>query len=301
MLNGYCSSYILPSSWVLTWKERANGFQTAIFALPGLRNLHLEKNCLLVEHKAENILFNNYTHIRRWMARIHRTIQKRSSWSHTQGQRRSSSKTVGGANSHLESNPIPARDTQRAQTNLVHKRTQGTHRDWDRTVFERLLWRYGLAVDCRRDRGAGFSRLGYGISPLGGGHHYPHRRAAPTYTGLRNRLLEGTNRTTYAPGPRRKEQWPHKRLTQTCPGVSRSLQQKRGSVVACCRAGGNECGSTRMGPFERSHHYLHYLHQSLASGKQQLHPSTENWIKDLLSMARHIRTRPSIPLSHSIP
>ena len=33
----------------------------------------------------------------------------------------------------------------------------------------------------------------------------------------------------------------------------------------------------------------------------QLHPSTENWIKDLLSMSLPIRTRPSIPLSQSIP
>ena len=31
---------------------------------------------------------------------------------------------VGGANLHLESNPIPARDAQRAQMNLVHTRTQ---------------------------------------------------------------------------------------------------------------------------------------------------------------------------------
>ena len=33
----------------------------------------------------------------------------------------------------------------------------------------------------------------------------------------------------------------------------------------------------------------------------QLHPATENWIKDLLSMARPIRTRPSSPLSQSLP
>ena len=32
---------------------------------------------------------------------------------------------VGGVNSHLESNPIPARDDQRAQTNLVCTGTQG--------------------------------------------------------------------------------------------------------------------------------------------------------------------------------
>ena len=31
--------------------------------------------------------------------------------------------------SHLESNPLPARNAQRAQTNLVHTRIQGAHRD----------------------------------------------------------------------------------------------------------------------------------------------------------------------------
>ena len=55
---------------------------------------------------------------------------------HAQGQRKSPSKLVGGANSCLESNPIPFRDVQRAQTNLVHTGTQGHHRDWDRNVFE---------------------------------------------------------------------------------------------------------------------------------------------------------------------
>ena len=61
---------------------------------------------------------------------------------------------VGGAKSHLESNPIPAREAQRAQTNLVHTRTQGPHRDWAKTVFECLLRRYGSAMDCCRGMGA---------------------------------------------------------------------------------------------------------------------------------------------------
>ena len=87
-----------------------------------------------------------------------------------QGQR-SPRKVVGGANSHLESNPIPTRDAQRAQTNLIHPRTQEPQRDWDRTAFGHLLWRYRSAVDCHRDRGSGCSRLGYGISHLGGGRH----------------------------------------------------------------------------------------------------------------------------------
>ena len=44
-------------------------------------------------------------------------------------QRRSPRKTVGGAKLHLESNPIPARDAQRAETNFVCTRTQGPHRN----------------------------------------------------------------------------------------------------------------------------------------------------------------------------
>ena len=78
---------------------------------------------------------------------------------------------VGGAKSGLESNPIPTRDVQRVQTNLVHPRAQRPYKDRDRTVFECLLWRYGSAVDCCRDRGSGCSRLGYGIGALAGGHH----------------------------------------------------------------------------------------------------------------------------------
>ena len=76
-----------------------------------------------------------------------------------------------------------------------------------------------------------------------------------------NRLLEGTNRS------RRKEQWLYKGLTQTCPWVSKSLWRRCGSMVACCRVGGTEWGSMCMAPFEGGHHYLHYLHHSLASGQ----------------------------------
>ena len=47
---------------------------------------------------------------------------------HVQEQR-SSSKMVGWAKLHLESNPIPIRDAERAQTYLVCTRTQRPHRD----------------------------------------------------------------------------------------------------------------------------------------------------------------------------
>ena len=63
------------------------------------------------------------------------------------------------------------------------------------------------------------------------------------------------------------EQWPHKRLTQTCLWVCRSLWWRRGLAVACCRVGGTACGSVCPGTFEEGRHYLHYLHHSLASGQ----------------------------------
>ena len=40
-----------------------------------------------------------------------------------------------------------------------------------------------------------------------------------------------------------------------------------GSVMACCRVVATECSSACMEPFEGSHHYLHDLHHSLASGQ----------------------------------
>ena len=53
------------SSFSLSREEVALGFQIAGFASPGFINLHLEKTCLLVEQRAENISFhkgNRATH-----------------------------------------------------------------------------------------------------------------------------------------------------------------------------------------------------------------------------------------------
>ena len=50
-------------------------------------------------------------------------------------------------------------------------------------------------------------------------------------------------------------------------------------MVVCCRVVGSECSSTCMGSFEGDGHYLHSREGT------QLYPLTENWIKDLLSMA----------------
>ena len=62
-----------------------------------------------------------------------------------------------------------------------------------------------------------------------------------------------------------KEQWPHKKLTQTFLWVSRSLWQRRRFPVACCRVGDTKYSSMCTGPFGGGHCYLHYLHHILVS------------------------------------
>ena len=60
--DGKCDRWCLshsPCSSVLLWEEVADGFQIADFVSPVFRNLHIEKDCLLVEHKVENISFHS--------------------------------------------------------------------------------------------------------------------------------------------------------------------------------------------------------------------------------------------------
>ena len=55
-------------------------------------------------------------------------------------------------------------------------------------------------------------------------------------------------------------------------------------MVACCRAGGTEGSSACRGPFEGGHHYLHYLHHSLAlvaQGLKRLPAVQETWVGSL--------------------
>ena len=114
-----------------------------------------------------------------------------------------------------------------------------------------------------------------------------------------NRLLEGTNKILRTPRSRRKEQCPHKRLTQTC--LVQETPAEAWVGVVCSRVRGTECSSACMGHFEGGHHYPHYLHHSLASGQTTgREHSPENCIKDLLSMDPPIRTGPSFPPSISL-
>ena len=94
---------------------------------------------------------------------------------------------------------------------------------------------------------------------------------------------------------------------ETDPDLPGNVQESPVKVwvaVACCRVRGAECRSTCMGPFEGGRHYLHYLHHSLASGQttgREHSPAHQQNIKDILSMAPPIRTRPSFPHSQSLP
>ena len=121
--------------------------------------------------------------------------------------------------------------------------------------------------------------------------------------GCGNRLLDGTNKTLCSPGPRRKEPWPPKRLTQTCLWVSRGLWQRHGSVVACCRSGVLRA-AVHAWDFLKKVAIIFITWtivwpQFKKQGGNTALPTTENWIKDLLSMAPPIRTRPNFPLSLS--
>ena len=122
-----------------------------------------------------------------------------------------------------------------------------------------------------------------------------------------NRVLEGTNKTFCAPGARRKEQCPQKRLSQTCLWVCKSLWWGVGWQWP---AAGSKALNTAM-------HTQAILKEIIitfitptivwpqAKNREgtQPHPLTENWINDLLSilMPSPIRIRPhscTICLTH---
>ena len=71
-----------------------------------------------------------------------------------------------------------------------------------------------------------------------------------TLTGLgetETPLLEGTHRVVCSSGPRRKEQWPHRRLNQTYLLVVEHLLQRRGVAVTHCRD--KDTGSRSSGKY----------------------------------------------------
>ena len=156
---------------VTSFKRTCAG--TIVFNAPDLTRWWSRRMCthlLLQELQNYNLLLNNHQQEKVGFS------QKKTP--HVQGYRISPRKMVGGTKSCLESNPIPARDAQRAQTKPWLYQDQETPQRLSQTclwVFEcYLLQRYGSAVACLRGRGSGYRRPGHiacGISPIGGGHH----------------------------------------------------------------------------------------------------------------------------------
>ena len=113
--------------------------------------------------------------------------------------------------------------------------------------------------------------------------------------------MEDTNQTLCTQDPGEGAVTPQ----ETDPDMPMSVQESPEDAwvrAALLQGQGTECS---MRPFEGGHHYLHYLHRVWPQVKQQGRntslPIQENWIKDLLNLAPPIRTRPSFPLSQSLP
>ena len=93
---------------------------------------------LLEELQNYNLLLNNF---QQENIGFHK---KKKKIPHIQGQRRSPTKTVGGAKSHLESNPIPTRDTWRAQTKLY------AHQETPKKLSQTCLWVFECSLQGRK-------------------------------------------------------------------------------------------------------------------------------------------------------
>ena len=104
--------------------------------------------------------------------------------------------------------------------------TRRPHRDWARHTFECLSVTCGSMGQQWSAAGAG----ALGAADLGVAYALLEEVIINSTTELPeltqdwgNRLLEGTNKTLGTSGPRRKEQWPHKGLTD--PDVPVSVQE----------------------------------------------------------------------------
>ena len=86
---------------------------------------------------------------------------------------------------------------------------------------------------------------------------------------------------------------------ETDPDLPVSLQQSTGAYY---RVRGIEYSRASTRPIAGGCHYFHYIHHSFGLRSNNREgtlpcPSTKSWIKDLLSMALPIRTRPSFSQS----
>ena len=91
---------------------------------------------------------------------------------------------------------------------------------------QNCVWTFPVEVQVSsglpQGQGLWCGRLGYGMGPLGGGCHHPHLRAARTYTGLGNRLIQRAQTEHYVhqvPGESSNDP------TRDWPRLARSVQE----------------------------------------------------------------------------
>ena len=126
-----------------SWWSRRTCAHLLLWKLQNYNSMNYNIRLLLNNHQQEN--FGSHT---------------KKKIPYIQGQRRKPRKMVGGVKLSLESNPIPARDSEGSNKTLC---IPGP-RDPTDTVPDlclSLLQRYGSAVACHRGRGSGCSSLGH--------------------------------------------------------------------------------------------------------------------------------------------
>ena len=162
-----------------------------------------------------------------------------------------------------------------------------------------LAWRIPGMAEPGGLPSMGLHRVGHDWSDLAGCDYR-------TYTRLGYRLLERTNKTLCTPHPgERSWDWPQ----ETGPDLPVSIQE---SLVEAWVSGGLLQGQRDW--MRQCLHRAFWRRLPLSSSPPQQfgfrsnnregtepYSSKESWNKDLLGMAPHIRTRPSFPLSHSLP
>ena len=84
-------------------------------------------------------------------------------------------------------------------------------------MFKCLLWWYGQQWPASGTEALGAADLGMAKALLEEVAINPTIELPELTQDWGSRLWEDTDKTFCTPGPRRKEQGPHKRLTQTCP------------------------------------------------------------------------------------
>ena len=132
--------------------------------------------------------------------------------------------------SHPQSSPSPPTFNLSQYQGLFHRAAEKTTHKLQNNYTKEILALLGKFLDQQQISQPGDPANGT-ENPQGIWLWRPVGLDYRTSTGLGKQLLEGRNKTLYAPGARRKDQCPHNRLSQTCLWAFRSLWWRCGLTV----------------------------------------------------------------------